>query len=153
MSPLALTSIETVPRVLLLVVGLLGLIFSVKGRARGVSGLMVGAFVVMLVTTLAGIVWQFVSLNAPSWMRDGDLSTDEINLVFLAVRIPLDVAEVLSWLLVAIAVVKSGRPLRQSGVAPYPGPGQYPMAAQPGLMSPQPGHAQPGYPQTQQPPS
>jgi hypothetical protein len=153
MSPLALTSIETIPRVLLLVVGLLGLIFSVKGRARGVSGLMVGAFVVMLVTTVAGIAWQFVSLNAPSWNRDGDLSVEEINLIFMAVRIPLDVAEVLSWLLVAIAVVKSGRPLRQPGVAPYPGQVQYPMAAPPGWTSPQPGYAQPGYPQPQQPPS
>jgi hypothetical protein len=152
MSPLALTSIETIPRVLLLVVGLLGLIFSVKGRARGVSGLMVGAFVVLLVTTVARIVWQFVLSDAPSWARSNHLSADEINLIFMAVGIPLDAVEVLSWLLVAIAVVKSGRPLRHLGATPYPGPVQYPMAAQPGSLSSQPGYVQPGYPQTPQTP-
>ncbi|WP_329049044.1 hypothetical protein OG738_40560 [Amycolatopsis sp. NBC_01488] len=141
MSPLALASIETVPRVLLLLVGVLGLIFSVKGRARGVSGLMVGAFLVMVVTTTAGIAWQYVSLDAPSWMRSSRLSFDEITLIFLAVRIPLDVLVVLSWLLVAIAVVKSGRPPRQPGFAPYP------MAAQPDI--PPPGYTPPGHPQQQ----
>lgn len=151
MSPLTLTSIEIVPRVLQLVVGLLGLIFSIKGRSRGVSGLMVAAFVIMLATTAAGIAWQFVSLNAPSWSRASHLSIDDIQLIFLAVGIPLDTAAVLSWLLVALAVVKGSRPPR-----PYPGPVGYPMAPQPGFVSPQPGYAQPGYPppgpQSRQPP-
>jgi hypothetical protein len=148
MSPLASTTIETIPRVLLLIVGVLGLIFSIKGRSKGVSGLMVGAFAVMLVTTVAGIVWQFVALNAASWSRSSHLGVDDLRLIFLAVGIPLDVAAVISWLLVAIAVVKGGRPPRQAGFAPYPGPAGYPMAAQPGFVSPQ--H---GYPHTQQPPS
>ncbi len=138
MSPLALTSIEAIPRILLFVVGLVGLIFSIKGRARGVSGLMVGAFAVMLFATAAGIAWQFVSLDAASWIRSGHLSADELSLIFMAVAIPLDVAAVLSWLLVALAVVKSGRPPR------------YPMVAPPGYGTPQPGY---GYPQTQPPPN
>lgn len=146
MSPLALTTIETIPRVLLLVVGLLGLIFSIKGRARGVSGLMVGAFVLVLVTTAAGIAWQFVSLNAPSWIRTNHLSGDELNLIFLGVAIPLDVLAVISWLLVAIGVVKSGRQARQAT--------GYPMAPQPGFMAPPPGYGQPQPgPYGQQPPN
>ncbi|EME62760.1 hypothetical protein H074_07611 [Amycolatopsis decaplanina DSM 44594] len=129
-----------------LVVGLLGVIFSVKGRSRGVSGLMVGAFVVMLVTTAAGIAWQFVSLNVPSWSASEQLTADEIRLIFMGVGVPLDAAALLSWLLVAIAVVKSGRSTRQPGIAPNPGPVNYPMAAQPGFQNPQPGYTQPGHP-------
>ncbi|WP_410664972.1 hypothetical protein [Amycolatopsis sp. lyj-84] len=154
MSPLAYTSIEAIPRVLLLVVGLLGLIFSIKGRSRGVSGLMVGAFAVLLLTTVASIVWQFVVANLSSWA--GELTADEIRLVFMGVGIPLELASLLSWLLVAIAVVKHGlQHLRPA--APQSGPSGYPMGAQPGFPAPQPGYAQPGQPQptppVQQPPS
>ncbi|WP_233223605.1 hypothetical protein [Amycolatopsis sp. CA-128772] len=145
-----MASIEIIPRVLQLVVGVLGLIFSIRGRARGVSGLMAGAFAVMLITTTASIVWQFVSLNAASWSSSNHLDLDEIQLIFLAVGLPLDAASVLSWLLVAIAVAKGGRPARHPGFAPYPGPGGYPMAAQPGFVGPQPGYGQAGPPQ--QPP-
>ncbi|WP_235783368.1 hypothetical protein [Amycolatopsis orientalis] len=130
-----------------LVVGLLGLVFSIRGRSKGVSGLMVGAFVVMLVTTAAGIAWQFLSVEVPSWSASGNLSADEIRLIFMGVGIPLDAAALLSWLLVALAVVKSGRPPRQPGLAPV----NYPMAAQPGFPATQPGHSQP-IPPAQQPP-
>ncbi|MEU3624752.1 hypothetical protein BS329_34790 [Amycolatopsis coloradensis] len=154
MSQLGFTSIEAIPRLLQLVVGLLGLIFSIKGRSRGVSGLMVGAFVVMLVTTVAGMIWQFVLANL-SW--GGDITADEIRWIFMAVGIPLDLAAMLSWLLVAFAVYKAGRPPRQTGPAPYPGPVNYPPTAQPGFPSPQPGYPQPGpqqpNPPTQQPPA
>jgi hypothetical protein len=151
MTPVLLTSIETIPRVVLLVVGVLGLIFSIRGRAKGVSGLMVAAFAVMLFATAAGIVWQFMSLNAATWMQSGDLSADEINVLFMAVSIPLDLVAVLSWLLVAIAVVKGGRTPRPPFATPYPGPAGYPMAAQPGFGAPQPGYAQPGQPPAQPP--
>jgi hypothetical protein len=162
MPPLAFTSIEAIPQVLQLVVGLLGLIFSIKGRARGVPGLMVGAFAVMLVATAGGIAWQFVSLNATSWVSFNHLSGNELRLIFLGVGLPLHIAAALSWLLVAIAVVKGRRSPQQPGHAPYPGPVNYPMAAQPGFVSPPPGYIQPGYPQpnpagppmpNQQPPS
>ncbi|MFJ7217975.1 hypothetical protein [Amycolatopsis sp. NPDC098790] len=133
MSPLVSTTIATLPRILLFVVGVLGLVFSIKARARGGSGLMVGAFAVMLFATAAGIAWQFVSLDAASWVRSDDLSASDLGLIFLAVAIPLDVAAVVSWLLVALAVVKNGRAPR------YPGPVSYPMAY--------------GYPQPQQPPN
>ncbi|WP_290055931.1 hypothetical protein [Amycolatopsis solani] len=133
MSPLVSATIQTIPRALLLVVGLLGLIFAIKARARGGSGLMVAAFVVMLVTTVAGIVWQFVSLDAASWISSDDLSASDLGLIFTAVALPLDAAAVLSWLLVALAVVKGGRP-RHPGYAPPPG---YPMAGPP------PGYSQP----------
>ncbi|WET81566.1 hypothetical protein P3102_10275 [Amycolatopsis sp. QT-25] len=154
------TIIEAVPRVLLLVVGVLGLTFSIKGRAKGVSGLMVAAFAIMLVATVASIIWQFVVANLSSWVVSDELTADEIRLIFMGVGIPLDVAALLSWLLVAIAVLKTGRTPRQPAVAPYPGPGNHPMAAQPGFPSPQPEHGQPGHPQpnpqsnppTQQPP-
>ncbi|ANN15691.1 hypothetical protein SD37_08490 [Amycolatopsis orientalis] len=145
------TTIEAIPRVLLLVVGILGLIFSIRGRAKGVSGLMVGAFVVMLVATVASIIWQFVALNLPSWAASERLTADEIRLIFLGVGVPLDAAALLSWLLVAIAVLKSGRQSRQPGVAPYPGPVNYPMAAQQGFPNPQPGNTQPGHPSAQPP--
>ncbi|RSM69381.1 hypothetical protein DL991_40280 [Amycolatopsis sp. WAC 01375] len=157
MSDLMYTIIEAIPRVLLLVVGVLGLIFSIKGRSRGVSGLMVAAFVVMLVATVASIIWQFVVLNVSSWIASEQLTSDEVRLIFMGVSVPLDAIALLSWFLVAIAVLKSGRPTRQPGVAPYPGPVNYPMAAQQGFPNPQPDNAQPGYPQptppTQQPPN
>jgi hypothetical protein len=156
MPDLMYTIIEAIPRVLLLVVGILGLIFSIKGRAKGVSGLMVGAFVVMLVTTAASIIWQFVAFNVPSWAASGRLTADDIRLIFLGVAVPLDAAALLSWLLVAIAVLKSGRLSRQPGVAPYPGPVNYPMAAQPGFPNPQPDNTQSGHPPhnpSAQPPS
>ncbi len=133
----------------MLVVGLLGLIFSIKGRSRGVSGLMVGAFAVMLLTTVASIAWQFVAANISSWA--GELTADEIRLIFMGVGIPLELASLLSWLLVAIAVVKSGRQhLRPA--APQSGSFEYPMAAQPGFPPPRPGYVQPD-PPAQQPPS
>lgn len=119
MSPLSFASIESIPLVLQLAVGLVGLIVSVKGRARGVSGLMVAAFAVMLVTTVMAIVWQFLALNVPDWSASGDLSIDAIRTIYLAVALVFDIASLLSWLLVAIAVVKSGRPSqRQQGFAP-----------------------------------
>ncbi len=152
MSPITFTSIQAVPRVLLLIVGLLGLIFSIKGRSRGVSGLMVTAFVVTIVATAAGIAWQFVALNVPSWSASGDLSFDEIRWIFTGVGVLLDAAAVLSWLLVAIAVVKAGRPPRQPGFAVHPEPVHYPATAPPGFQHPQAGHTQPP-PPAQQPPS
>ncbi|MER7859619.1 hypothetical protein ABTX61_10980 [Amycolatopsis japonica] len=153
MSPLTFASIETIPLVLQLAVGLLGLIVSVKGRVRGVSGLMVAAFAVMLVTTVLAIVWQFLSLSVSDWVESGGLSVDGIRTIYLAVAIVFDTASLLSWLLVAIAVVKSGRHSRQQqGFAP---PANYPMAPQPGYPVAQPGYApQPQLnPQAQQPPT
>ncbi|MFI7118699.1 hypothetical protein [Amycolatopsis sp. NPDC049868] len=154
MSPLTFASIETIPLVLQLAVGLLGLIVSVKGRARGISGLMVAAFAIMLATTVMGIVWQFLALNVPDWSDSGGLSIDAIRWIYLAVAMVFDTASLLSWLLVAIAVVKSGRPSRQQqGFAP---PAGYPMAPQPGYPAAQPGYAPPAQqpnPPAQQPPS
>jgi hypothetical protein len=141
-SHLAYTSIAFIPLGLQLVVGVLGLIFSIRGRARGVSGLMVGAFAVMLVTVAASIVWQFVTSDLASWTASSHLSASDINLIFTAVNLPLGAAAVLSWLLVAIAVAKGSRlPVRFGGA-----PGSYPMA-QPGFAPPQPGYPQPGYSQ------
>ncbi|MFD5250998.1 hypothetical protein ACFWIW_41045 [Amycolatopsis sp. NPDC058340] len=145
MSPFAFASIETIPLVLQLAVGLLGLIVSVKGRARGVSGLMVAAFAIMLATTVLAIVWQFVALNVPDWSESGGLSIDGIRTIYLAVALVFDFASLLSWLLVAIAVVKSGRFSRQQqGFVPQ---ASYPMPAQPGYPV-----AQPQQPPTQQQP-
>ncbi|RSD17318.1 hypothetical protein EIY87_20305 [Amycolatopsis eburnea] len=115
---------------LLLVVGLLGLIFAIKARANGGSGLMVAAFVIMLLTTAAAIAWQYVSLDAASWISRGNLSASDLSLIFMAVAIPLDVATAISWLLVALAVVKGRRPR---------------ATAYPGFAGPPPGYGQPGY--------
>ncbi|NBH12507.1 hypothetical protein [Amycolatopsis sp. SID8362] len=131
MTPLAVTTIEIIPRVLLLVVGLLGLIFAIRGRAQSGSGLMVAAFVIMLLTTVLGIAWRFVSLDAASWMHTNHLSADDLSLIFMAVAIPLDVAVVISWLLVALAVFKGGRP-RPTAYPGFAGPGY----AQPGYQQP-----------------
>ncbi|UMP05263.1 hypothetical protein [Amycolatopsis sp. EV170708-02-1] len=151
MSPFAFASIETIPLVLQLAVGLLGLIVSVKGRARGVSGLMVAAFAIMLATTVLAIVWQFVALNVPDWSESGGLSIDGIRTIYLAVALVFDIASLLSWLLVAIAVVKSGRFSRpQQGFAP---PASYPMGGQPGYPAAQPGYAPPAPPQQAQQPT
>ncbi len=144
MSRVSFASIEILPQVLQLVVGILGLVLSVKARARGVSGLMVGAFVVLLVTTIGGIVWQLVSLNAASWAESDHLSAAQLDAIFAGVDIPLGIAAALSWLLVVIAVVKTNRQPQQYGPGPgmYAGPVGYPMPTQPGYGYPQPG---PGY--------
>jgi hypothetical protein len=131
----------------MLVVGIVGLAFSINGRSNGVPNLMAGAFVVMLVSTVAGTAWQFVSLNAASWQVSGHLSSDQLNSIFLGVDLPLGIIDAVSWLLVAIAVLKFGRRPQQLGQATYFGPANYPMAGQPGFASPQPGYTQPGYAQ------
>lgn len=135
--------VEAIPQVLQLVVGIVGLAVSVRGRATGTPGLMVGAFVVMLATSVLGIVWQFVSLNSGSWQESGHLTENEMDSIFLGVDVPLSLLAALSWLLVVIAVVKARRsqPAGPAGYAPAVG---YPMG-QPGY--PQPGYAQSGYSQ------
>ncbi|WP_409180021.1 hypothetical protein F9C11_26275 [Amycolatopsis sp. VS8301801F10] len=140
MTTLTNTILEILPLALLLIVGLFGLILSIGRRSRGGSGMMVAAFVVMLVTTGLNIAWRLMLTNVASWMAADHLSSDEMSTIFLAVGIPLGLLEVLSWLLVVLAVAKGGR-------APQPGfaPGGYPMGGQPGY--PQTGYGQPGYPQ------
>ncbi|ATY12620.1 hypothetical protein CU254_20795 [Amycolatopsis sp. AA4] len=138
------TILQVLPLALLLIVGLFGLILALGRRSRGGSGMMVAAFVVMLVTTALNIAWRLMLTNVASWMASDHLSSDEMSAIFLAVGIPLGLLEVLSWLLVVLAVAKGGR-------APQPGfaPGGYPTGGQPGY--PQTGYGQPGYPQPGQP--
>ncbi|WP_063695780.1 hypothetical protein [Amycolatopsis orientalis] len=137
MTTLTSTILEILPQALLLVAGLFGLILSINRRSRGVSGLMVAAFAVMLVATALNIAWRLMLTNVASWMASDHLSASEMSTIFLIVGIPLSLLEVLSWLLVALAVAKSNR-------APQPGSG-YPAAGQPGF-APQGGYGQPGYP-------
>jgi hypothetical protein len=152
--------IEAVPQVIQLVVGVLGLSFALKGRPRGVSGQMVGAFVVLVVLTVLGLIWQFVSTDVSDW-GGGHLTANELNSIFLGVDLPLGILSALAWLLVALAVLRTGRQPQQFGAGGYGGPANYPMApqqgfgqpgyAQPGLQQPgaqQPDQQQPGYPQT-----
>ncbi|MFD2470593.1 hypothetical protein [Amycolatopsis silviterrae] len=155
MTTFTYTILEIIPRALLLIVGLIGLILSASRRSRGGSGLMVAAFSVMLVTTALGIAWQLMLSDVASWMASDHLSSDEMSTIIMAVSIPLSLLEVLSWLLVVLAVVK-GKRAAQPGFAP----GGYPMAGQPGFAPqggygqpgyPQPGYAQPGYPAQPQP--
>ncbi|WP_304504562.1 hypothetical protein [Amycolatopsis sp. FU40] len=152
------TILQILPQALLLIVGLFGLILSINRRSRGGSGLMVAAFAVMLVTTALDIAWRIMLANVASWMASDHLSTSEMTTIFTIVGLTLSVLEVLSWLLVVLAVAKGGR-------APQPGfaPGGYPMGGQPGYpqagygqagypqpgypVQPQPGQPQPGYPQ------
>ncbi|MBB1151695.1 hypothetical protein [Amycolatopsis dendrobii] len=152
------TILQILPQALLLIVGLFGLILSINRRSRGGSGLMVAAFAVMLVTTALDIAWRIMLANVASWMASDHLSTSEMTTIFTIVGLTLSVLEVLSWLLVVLAVAKGGR-------APQPGfaPGGYPMSGQPGYpqagygqagypqpgypVQPQPGQPQPGYPQ------
>lgn len=136
------TILQILPQALLLIVGLFGLILSIGRRSRGGSGLMVAAFAVMLVTTALNIAWQLMLTNVASWMASDHLSSSEMSTIFLAVGIPLNLLEVLSWLLVVLAVAKGGR-----GAQPGFAPGGYPMGGQPGF-APQGGYGQPGYPQT-----
>lgn len=152
MSPLVFAIIEAIPQLLQLVVGILGLLYSLRARPAGIPGLMVGAFVVMLVSTVAGLIWQFVSLNLNDWAESGHLSATAIDSIILGVDLPLDIAGAISWLLVAIAVLRFIRRPQQFGPSGYAGPatyaGQpgYPAGAQPAAMGQQPGYAQPGYP-------
>ncbi|WP_406633322.1 hypothetical protein [Amycolatopsis sp. WGS_07] len=144
MTTFTYTILEIIPRALLLIVGLIGLILSASRRSRGGSGMVVAAFAVMLVTTALGIVWQFMLSDVGSWMASDHLSSDEMQTIFMAVSIPLGLFEVLSWLLVVLAVVKGAR---------TPQPGFYPTGGQPQAGYAQPGYAQPGYPQAGYPQS
>ncbi|SFQ04331.1 hypothetical protein [Amycolatopsis rubida] len=154
MTTFTYTILEIIPQALLLIVGLFGLILSIGRRSRGGSGLMVAAFAVMLVTTALSIAWQLMLSNVPSWMASDHLSADEVQTIVLVVSISLSLLEILSWLLVVLAVVKGNR-------APQPGfaPGGHPMGGQPGYPQtgygqagyPQAGYAQPGYPAQPQP--
>lgn len=156
--------IQAIPAVLQLVVAILGLSYSIKGKSSGIPGQMVGGFVVMLVSTVLGLVWQFVSLNVSSWADSGHLTVSEIDSIYLGVDVPLSVLEAVAWLLVVLAVLSLRRQRRQFGPANYPAGGQpgfaQPGFAQPGLTQPglaqpgfaqpdlaQPGYQQPGYPQ------
>ncbi|WP_020660023.1 hypothetical protein [Amycolatopsis benzoatilytica] len=156
MSNLGLTLIRIIPELLQLVVGLIGLIVSVQRRARGVSGLMVAAFAVMLVATAASIAWQFLLMDTTSWMDSDHLSSDEITVIFTVVGLVLDGLSLLSWILVAVAVAKGGRQPQQPGYAPVgyaPQPGFGP--GQPGFGPPQQGFGTTppsGYSQPGQPP-
>lgn len=134
--------IQVLPQALLLIVGLFGLILSIGKRSRGGSGLMVAAFAVMLVTTALNIAWQLILANITSWMMSDHLSTAELSTIFTSASITLNGLEILSWLLVVLAVAKGGR-AAQPGFAP----GGYPTGGQPGF-APQAGYGQPGYPQT-----
>jgi hypothetical protein len=141
--------IQAIPAVLQLVVAILGLSYSIKGKPSGIPGQMVGGFVVMLVSTVLGLVWQFVSLNVSAWADSGHLTVGEIDSIYLGVDIPLAVLEALAWLLVALAVLSLRRQRQQFGPANYP-TGAQPRFAQPGFAQPglaQPGYQQPGYPQ------
>jgi hypothetical protein len=108
---------------------------------------MLSAFVVMLASTVVGIVWQFVSLNTNSWAESGHLSAAQLDSIFLGVDLPIGIAAAISWLLVALAVLRIGRGAGQFGPAPYAGQGNYPTTGAPGFANPQPGYAQPGYQQ------
>ena len=140
MSDLGFTLVRIIPEVLQLAVGLVGLIVSVQARSRGGSGVMAGAFAVMLAATAAAIAWQFVVLDAASWITSAHLGNDEVQTIFTLVGLVLDGMALLSWILVAVAVAKGGR--RPQPPA-YPPPG-YPV--QPGFATPPSGYPQPGYP-------
>lgn len=139
MTPLTFAIIEAIPLVIQLAVGIVGLAVSVGARASGTPGLMAGGFVVMLAATVLGIAWEFVSLNSNSWAESGHLTEGQLDAIFLSVDIPLGLLTAVSYLLIALAVVKSRR-LRQPAPAGYAG---YPTG-QPGYGTPQPGYAQPG---------
>ena len=102
MSPFLNTIIFAVLEVAEVVMGVLGLIWSIQGKGRGVPGLMVGAFVFIIIAAAGGLIWQFVSMTASSWQ----LSYTAINVIYLVVELPLNIAELLALVLVAIAVRK-----------------------------------------------
>ena len=149
MSPLVFSIIVGVPMLVQLVVGVLGLAFSIKGRPSGVPALMVAGFVFMIVSMVLGIAWQFITLNRLDWTDWG----------YLGVDVPLGLIEMIAWLLVAIGVRKLiPRPQQPGypGSAGYPMPGQpvpgqpmpgQPMPGQSAPVNPQPGYAPPGYAQ------
>lgn len=142
MSALTFANLQAIPQVLQLVIGVLGLVFSIRARRTGGTGLMVAAFVVMIVSTVGGLVWQYVALGVNDWIESGHLTTDEVNLLFTGVELPLGIAAAISWLLVALAIVARQR-VRQF----VPGNYGQPMAAPPGFAPAQPGYPQSGYPQ------
>ncbi len=113
MSPFLNTIIFAVLEVAEVVMGVLGLIWSIRGKRRGVPGLMVGAFVFVIIAAAGSLIWQFVSMTASSWQ----LSDTAYDVIYLVVEVPLNIAELLALVLVAIAVRKlyQGRRVRAVG--------------------------------------
>jgi len=145
LSNFLLTLIRSVPVVLQLVAGLFGLIVSVQARSRGGSGVTVAGFAVMLVSTAADIIWQFVLAGAGSW----ESSVDDLQTLFTTVGMTLETVALLSWVLVAIGIFKSGRRPQQPAYGPgYPAGYGAPQPGypQPGYGTPPAGYSQPGYP-------
>lgn len=147
MTPLVYWLLNSIPYVLQLVVGVVGLIVTVstRGRGRG-TALLVTAFVLMMASYVGWVAWGWVETHAPSYIAQNHLTVDTWESITVAGNIVLGLVEVAAWVMVLLGVLRarSKPPAPAQPVPPQPfgaptGPmvGQPPMG-QPGPFSPPP---------------
>lgn len=153
MTPLVYWLLNSIPYVLQLVVGVVGLIVTVSTRSRGRgTALLVTAFVLMMASYAGWVAWGWVEAHAPTIIRDNHLSFDTWDNISLAGNIVLGLIELAAWVMVLLGVLRSrskppappqpfgapagpmmGQP--PAGQPPMGQPGQF---GQPGPFSPPP---------------
>lgn len=141
--------LNSIPYVLQLVVGVVGLVVTASTRHRGRgTALLVTAFVLMMASYLGWVAWGWVEAHAPSFIRDYHLSFDTWEVVTLVGNVVLGLVEVVAWVMVVLGVLRSrSTPPQPVGQPPVGQPpiGQPPMG-QPGPFSPPPPPPGPGGP-------
>ncbi len=133
-------ALSSIPFVLQLAVGVVGLIVTISTRRRGRgTALLVTAFVLLLVSSIGWLIWGFVEVHAPSILADNHLTFDTWQYIAIAVNDVLGVIEVVAWLMVVLGVLRarSGRPAppRPAGLTPVGPPAQFGQPA-PGPTGP-----------------
>jgi hypothetical protein len=101
-------ALSSIPFVLQLAVGVVGLIVTIGTRRRGRgTALLVTAFVLLLVTSIGWLSWGFVEVHAPSILADNHLTFDTWQYIAIAVNDVLGVIEVVAWLMVVLGVLRA----------------------------------------------
>jgi hypothetical protein len=125
-------ALSSIPFVLQLAVGVVGLIVTIGTRRRGRgTALLVTAFVLLLAISIGWLVWGFVEVHAPSILADNHLTFDTWQYVAIAVDDVLGAIEVVAWLMVVLGVLRArgGQP---APAAPAPAPFGSPAPFGPG---------------------
>jgi hypothetical protein len=135
-TPLVQWLLNSIPYVLQLVVGVVGLVVTASTRHRGRgTGLLVTAFVLMMASYLGWVSWGWVETHAPSFIQQNHLSFNTWEVITLVGNIVLGLIEVVAWVMVVLGVLVS-RGRQPQPPQPFGAPAA--PAGQPGPFSPPP---------------
>lgn len=120
--------LNSIPYVLQLVVGVVGLVITLSTRDRGRgTGLLVTAFALMMASYVGWLGMGWVDYHAPSITANNHLSVSTWEELVTAGAIVLGMIEVAAWLLVALGVlrIRARQPQRPQpfGAPAWPAPG------------------------------